>query len=57
VYSQGGYPPAGCIFTDPGCERDIGDIISTDMKPSKKCITAAKKANQTLGINYLRSQS
>ena len=37
-----------CILTDPGCERDIGVIIS-DMKPSKQCITSAKKANQTLG--------
>ena len=49
IYTLGGYPPAGCILTDPGCERDIGVIISTDMKPSIQCITAAKKANQTLG--------
>ena len=44
VYTLGGDPQAG-----PGCERVIGVIISCDMKPSKQCITAAKKANQTLG--------
>ena len=29
---------------------DLGVIISTDLKPSKQCIYAAKKANMTLGM-------
>ena len=31
------------------CEKDIGVIISKDLKPSLQCVTAAKKANMTLG--------
>ena len=47
VYSLGGYPPAGCILTDPGCERDIGVIISTDMKPSKHAVHSCCKESKS----------
>ena len=31
-------------------ETDLGIIISSDLKPSKQCICAVKKANMTLGM-------
>lgn len=31
-------------------ETDLGVIISSDLKSSKQCIIAVKKANMTLGM-------
>ena len=31
-------------------ERDLGEIMSTDLKWKKQCIAAVKKANRVLGI-------
>ena len=31
-------------------ERDLGVIVSRDLKPSRQCTDAAKKANQALGM-------
>ena len=31
-------------------ESDLGVIISSDLKPSKQCVSAVKKANMTLGM-------
>ena len=31
-------------------ETDLGVIISNDLKPSKQCVSAVKKANMTLGM-------
>ena len=30
-------------------ETDLGIIVSNDLKPSKQCVSAVKKANMTLG--------
>ena len=31
-------------------ETDLGIIVSNDLKPSKQCVSAVKKANMTLGM-------
>ena len=31
-------------------ECDLGVIISSDLKPSKQCVSAVKQANMTLGM-------
>ena len=31
-------------------ETDLGVVISNDLKPSKQCVCAVKKANMTLGM-------
>ena len=31
-------------------EADLGIIVSNDLKPSKQCVSAVKKANMTLGM-------
>jgi hypothetical protein len=31
-------------------EKDLGIIISSDLKPSKQCTAAANKANKMLGM-------
>ena len=30
-------------------EKDVGDIIATNLKPSEQCMKAAKKVNKVLG--------
>ena len=34
-------------------ETDLGIIVSNDLKPTKQCVSAVKKANMTLGMNKL----
>ena len=48
-YAMGGYAPAGSILEKPALEKDLGVIISTDLKPALQCQAAAKKANSVLG--------
>ena len=31
-------------------ETDLGIIVSNDLKPSKQCVSAVKKANMTVGM-------
>ena len=31
-------------------ETDLGIIVSNDLKPSKQCVSAVKKANMILGM-------
>ena len=31
-------------------ETDLGIIVSNDLKPSKQCVSAVKRANMTLGM-------
>ena len=31
-------------------DTDLGIIVSNDLKPSKQCVSAVKKANMTLGM-------
>ena len=37
------------------CERDVGDIVTANLKPSEQCVQAAKKANKygTRSANYV----
>ena len=46
---MGGHAPGGQILEVTKCERDIGVLISNDLKPSLQCASAAQKANQLLG--------
>ena len=48
-YTMGGHAPGGQILEVTKCERDIGVLISNDLKPSLQCASAAQKANQLLG--------
>ena len=44
------YSMDGEILQEVQEETDLGIIISNDLKPSKQCVSAAKKANMTLGM-------
>ena len=48
-YTMGGHAPAGVVLEAVKVEKDVGVMISDDMKPSVQCNTAAKKANAVLG--------
>ena len=43
------YKMSGVTLTKTDAEKDVGVIVSSDNKPSKQCLAAAKKANSTLG--------
>ena len=43
-YTMGGFAPRGQSW-----EEDLGVIVSDDLKPSKQCLVATKKANSVLG--------
>ena len=45
-----GYSMNGIALTETDEERDLGVIVSSSLKPGAQCETAAKKANQTLGL-------
>ena len=48
-YTMGGHAPAGIVLENVKYEKDVGVIISEDLKPSLQCSTAAKKENAILG--------
>ena len=48
-YTMGGHAPAGTVLEVVEQEKDVGVIISSDLKPSAQCNTAVKKSNQLLG--------
>ena len=37
-------------------ETDLGIKVSNDLKPLKQCVSAAKKANMTLGTLYRETE-
>ena len=49
VYTMGGHAPAGVVLEEVKVEKNVGVMISDDLKPSIQCNTAAKKANVILG--------
>ena len=49
VYTMGEHAPAGLVLEEVKAEKDLGVMISDDLKPSIQCNTAAKKANVILG--------
>ena len=48
-YTMGGYAPGGQVLDKSTWEEDLGVIVSDDLKPSKQCLVASKKANSVLG--------
>ena len=48
-YTMGGYAPAGTILAKVEEEKDVGVIVASNLKPSKQCSTAARKANVIVG--------
>ena len=46
---MGGHAPGGQILEVTICEKDIGVLITNDLKPSLQCASAAQKANQLQG--------
>ena len=48
-YTMGGHAPGGQVLDKSKWEEDLGVIVSDDLKPSKQCLAASKKANSTLG--------
>ena len=49
TYTMGGHAPGGQILEVTICEKDIGVLITNDLKPSLQCASAAQNANQLLG--------
>ena len=49
TYTMGGFAPAGVVLEAVEEEKDVGVMITTNLKPSIQCAKAAKKANQVLG--------
>ena len=45
-----GYSMNGEVLQSVTEEKDLGVIISNDLKPSQQCVSAVKKANMTLGM-------
>ena len=48
-YVMGGYAPTGIVLEEVKVEKDVGVMVSEDLKPSIQCSQAAKKANSILG--------
>ena len=48
-YTMGGHAPAGVVLEEVKVEKDVGVMVSEDLKPSTQCSQAAKKANSILG--------
>ena len=49
TYCMGGYAPGGTILEEVTQEKDLGVIVSNNLKPSLQCAKAVKKANSVLG--------
>ena len=49
TYCMGGYAPGGTILEEVTQEKDLGIIVSNNLKPSLQCAKAVKKANSVLG--------
>ena len=47
-YTMGGHAPAGVVLEAVRFEKDVGVLVSEDLKPSLQCSAAAKKANSVL---------
>ena len=48
-YTMGGYAPGGTVLSEVKEEKDVGVIISNDLKPSAQCAAAALNANRLVG--------
>ena len=48
-YTMGGHAPGGQVLEKTTEEKDVGVMVSKNLKPSAQCVKAAKKANQVLG--------
>ena len=48
-YTMGGHAPAGTVLEVTTCEKDLGILVHSSLKPSAQCAAAAKKANSVLG--------
>ena len=46
-----GYTMNGEVWQPISEETDLGVILSNELKPSKQCVSAVKKANMTLGMS------
>ena len=44
------YTMAGSILSNVTSEKDLGVVISSDLKPSGQCAAAAARANRVLGL-------
>ena len=49
TYTMGGFAPAGVVLEAVEEEKDVGVMVTNNLKPSIQCAKAAKKANQVLG--------
>ena len=48
-YTMGGYAPAGVVLATSTKEKDVGVMISDNLKPAAQVAKAVTKANQVLG--------
>ena len=48
-YTMGGYAPAGVVLATSTEEKDVGVMISDNLKPAAQVAKAVSKANQVLG--------
>ena len=48
-YTMGGYAPAGVVLATSTEEKDVGVMISDNLKPAAQVAKAVNKANQVLG--------
>ena len=44
------YTMAGSILSNVTSEKDLGVVISSDLKPSRQCAATAARANRVLGL-------
>ena len=44
------YSIGGVTLTRTTCERDLGVVVSPDLRPREHCIKARNRANRTLGF-------
>ena len=49
---MGGLAPVGQVLDKSKWEEDLGVIVIDDLKPSKQCLAASKRANSTLGYFF-----